>query len=153
MLSLDHKIPPPVVMVVLGVGMWALSRVTPEIAVPRTIRIALALLLTLGGIGVAEAGHVVFRRAKTTVNPLTPDKTSSLVTGGVYRITRNPMYVGGFFVLVAWAVFLANPWTLFGPILFVAYITRFQILPEERVLSSRFGDPYATYTAKVRRWL
>lgn len=151
--ALDHKIPPAVVMTVLGVGMWALSRVTPELPLPRTFRIAAALIVALAGLGFAEAAHGVFRRARTTVNPLKPDKTSSVVTGGVYRITRNPMYVGGGLVMLGWSVYLANPWTLLGPVLYVAYITRFQIVPEERALSSRFGEPYARYKATVRRWL
>jgi protein-S-isoprenylcysteine O-methyltransferase Ste14 len=77
----------------------------------------------------------------------------SLVTGGIYRYTRNPMYVGLVFVLVGWAAFLASLWTLVGPLACALYLQRFQIEPEERVLGERFGAAYADYAASVRRWL
>ena len=82
-----------------------------------------------------------------------PEAASSLVTGGIYRVTRNPMYVGLLFVLVAWAAFLWAPWAMLGPILFVTYMNRFQIRPEERTLMRTFGDDYARYKIAVRRWL
>jgi protein-S-isoprenylcysteine O-methyltransferase Ste14 len=82
-----------------------------------------------------------------------PASASSLVSSGVYRITRNPMYVGVLLVLVAWATFLAAPLALPGPLAFVLYIGRFQIAPEEAVLGKLFGAEYAEYKAKVRRWL
>ena len=77
----------------------------------------------------------------------------TLVTTGIYRFTRNPMYVGLFFVLLAWAVFLSSAWALVGPVAFMQYINRFQIVPEERVLATMFGATYAEYKARVRRWL
>lgn len=94
-----------------------------------------------------------FRRANTTVNPLKPQAASSLVTAGIYRYTRNPMYLGLLFLLVAWAVLLSSPFALLGPVAFVTYISRFQIVPEERVLAALFGAEYAAYQAGVRRWL
>jgi protein-S-isoprenylcysteine O-methyltransferase Ste14 len=84
---------------------------------------------------------------------LKPEATSSLVTSGVYRFTRNPMYVGLALVLLAWAVFLSSAWTMLGPLTFILYMTRFQIMPEEKVLSGMFGAAYSAYQAKVRRWL
>ena len=106
----------------------------------------------LGG-GVSLAGAIGFRRAKTTVNPHRPENTSALVTTGIYRFTRNPMYVGVLLVLVGWAVYLSVPWTFAGPLAFFLYIDRFQIAPEERVLSSMFAEEYADYKATVRRWV
>jgi protein-S-isoprenylcysteine O-methyltransferase Ste14 len=77
----------------------------------------------------------------------------ALVATGVYQVTRNPMYVGLACMLVAWAIFLGAPWPFIGPVLFVLYVNRFQIEPEERILARLFGEPYASYTARVRRWL
>jgi protein-S-isoprenylcysteine O-methyltransferase Ste14 len=94
-----------------------------------------------------------FRRAKTTVNPLKPETSASLVSTGVYSFTRNPMYLGMALVLLAWAAYLASPWALAGPALFALYITRFQIIPEERVLARLFGTSFAEYRKRVRRWL
>ena len=82
-----------------------------------------------------------------------PQAASSLVIVGVYKLTRNPMYLGLSLVLLGWAVFLWSAWALLGPIVFIAYISRFQIAPEERVLATLFGAEYSAYKAKVRRWL
>ena len=87
------------------------------------------------------------------MNPIKPDTASSLVSSGVYRFTRNPMYLGLSVTLLGWAMFLSNPLALLAVPLFVLYINRFQINPEERVLSSLFGAGYAAYKEKVRRWL
>ena len=87
------------------------------------------------------------------MNPIKASAASSLVTGGVYRFTRNPMYLGLSITLMGWAVFLSNPLALLAVPLFVLYMEKFQINPEERVLSSLFGAEYAAYEEKVRRWL
>jgi protein-S-isoprenylcysteine O-methyltransferase Ste14 len=87
------------------------------------------------------------------MNPTKPSATSSLVTNGVFRFTRNPMYLSLLLYLVAWAVYLANWLALLLVPVFMLYITRFQIKPEERALSAQFGPEYASYKARVRRWL
>jgi protein-S-isoprenylcysteine O-methyltransferase Ste14 len=153
MQALELKIPPPAVAVLIAGAMWGISVVTPSLDVPDLIRVVAAVAVALAGGGIALSGVVSFRRARTTVNPMKPETTSSLVTTGIYRITRNPMYVGVLFVLVAWAIFLSAPWTLAGPLAFVLYMNRFQIAPEERVLSAMFGTDYSSYKARVRRWL
>jgi len=98
-------------------------------------------------------GVVSFRRAKTTVNPLRPEASAALVSTGVYSFTRNPMYLGMALVLFAWAAYLSSIWSLVGPVLFALYITRFQIVPEERALERLFGASFAEYKKRVRRWL
>ena len=113
----------------------------------------LIVVLVIAGVSFDLLGLIAFLRMKTTINPLQPGKASALVTGGVYRITRNPMYVGMALLLTAWAVHLAALWPLLGPVFFVLYINRFQIAPEERVLKELFGEEYVAYTARVRRWL
>ncbi len=133
--------------------MWGSSRVAPLLQLPGALRLSAAAGISLVGIGFSAAGVLAFRRARTTVNPTKPESASSLVSSGVYRITRNPMYVGLSCVLVAWAVFLSSAWALLGPVAFVLYIGRFQIGPEERALAKRFGSEYVDYQAKVRRWL
>jgi protein-S-isoprenylcysteine O-methyltransferase Ste14 len=153
MSALELKIPPPAVTLVFAVAAWVVSTFTPTIEVAALYRAPMAVSIALIGGGVTVAGVIAFRRAQTTINPMKPETASSLITGGIYRITRNPMYVGLLLVLVAWSVFLAAPWSLIAPVAFVAYMARFQIIPEERVLSSLFGEAYATYKAKVRRWL
>ena len=133
--------------------MWGMSFVAPLLAAPRSFRIASAATLALIGAAFSLAGVISFRRARTTVNLMKPESASALVCGGVYRLTRNPMYLGMLFVLIAWAVFLFSAWALPGPAIFVFYMDRFQIAPEERVLSAMFGAEYLAYKSRVRRWL
>jgi protein-S-isoprenylcysteine O-methyltransferase Ste14 len=153
MQALELKIPPPVVALLVAAAMWGISLATPSVEVPALVRVVAAIAIALAGVGTVIAGALAFRRAKTTVNPLKPETTSSLVTSGVYRFTRNPMYVGLALVLLSWAVFVSSALALLGPLVFVLYINRFQVVPEERVLSSMFGAAYSAYQAKVRRWL
>ncbi len=105
------------------------------------------------GVACDLLGVLAFRASRTTVNPLKPERASALVTGGIYRVTRNPMYLGMTLLLLAWAIQLSALLPFLGPVVFVAYITRFQIEPEERTLRRVFGDGYTAYARQVRRWL
>jgi protein-S-isoprenylcysteine O-methyltransferase Ste14 len=151
--ALELKIPPPVVLLAIGAAMWGLARVVSAIPMDLGVRIAAGLVVAVLGGFIAIRAAIAFRRAQTIIDPMTPEKTASIVMGDVFRFTRNPMYVGQTLVLVGWALFLAAPWTLVGPVIFVLYVTRFQILPEERVLSEKFGGDFLAYMSKVRRWL
>ena len=152
--SLELKIPPPLVAVVIAGAMYAAAALlAPVWALPPNVRVFVALALAGLGAAFDLAGMLAFRKAKTTINPLTPQRSSAVVTHGVYRLTRNPMYVGLVLILLGLAVYLASPWALLGPLAFGAFITRFQIQPEERALTARFGTAYTDYCARVRRWL
>jgi len=150
---LELRIPPPIVGLVIAAGMWAVGHIPPLVPMPRLVRLAVAVSLLAAGAAVALGGVISFRLARTTVNPLKPETTAALVATGVYSFTRNPMYLGMALLLLAWTVFLASPWSLVGPALFALYITRFQIVPEERVLAGLFGESFAAYRRRVRRWI
>ena len=150
---LELKVPPPAVALLLGAAMWWLAPHSPALEWPQALRAGLALLLVSIGGAFDMAGLWAFRQRRTTVNPLRPANASALVTGGVYRITRNPMYVGMACFLLAWAVWLGALGAFLGPVAFIAYITQFQIKPEERVLAGLFGADFTDYTRRVRRWL
>ena len=154
--TLDLKIPPPLVALLAASAMWGASRFDGSHGWAElwpAFRIGAALLIATLGAGFDVAGIIAFRQAKTTLNPMKPHTSVALVSHGIYRITRNPMYVGLGLILLAWAVYLASGWALLGPLAFAAYITRFQIQPEERVLAARFGNQFNRYQASVRRWL
>lgn len=153
MRALEHKVPPPVVAVLIAAAMWGVSSLPPTLPLVPAIRHAAVAALAIAGVTFDLLGLLAFRRSKTTINPLKPSKASALVTGGIYRITRNPMYLGLALLLTAWAVHLSSLWPFVGPVLLVLYLNRFQIAPEERTLNSLFGEEYATYAARVRRWL
>ena len=154
MTSLELKIPPPLVAAAIASAMYvAASLLPPVLALSPGVRTFAALGLAGAGVCFDMAGLLVFRKAQTTISPLAPQRSSTVVTSGVYRLTRNPMYLGLVLILLGLAVYLASPWVLLGPVAFAAYITRFQIQPEERVLAARFGAAYTDYCARVRRWL
>jgi protein-S-isoprenylcysteine O-methyltransferase Ste14 len=134
MSSLELKIPPPLVALFFALCMWLASSLVAPLELPFVLRVGAALMLAAVGVVVSTSGVVAFRRARTTIDPTNPMATSALVIGGIYRITRNPMYLGLLMGLLGWAAFLANPLALLLVPAFVLYINRFQIEPEERTL-------------------
>lgn len=153
MKALEHRIPPPFVVVMFGGAMWWIARVTPQVILPSGLRLGLLASLVGFGLGVGSAGFRAFALARTTIDPVNLESASALVTTGIFRLTRNPMYVGFTALLASWAIWLQAPWALTGVLAFMAFIWRFQILPEERVMSTKFGSPYDDYRNRVRRWL
>jgi len=152
-MTLEAKVPPPLVALTGALIIWGISRLAPQLAMPSGLRVAMSLAMVVVGVAFSAAGILSFRRAQTTANPTRPEEASSLVSTGIYQLTRNPMYFGLLLVLLAWAVFLSSAWALLGVAGFVLYMSRFQIAPEERALSRLFGSDYASYKARVRRWL
>ena len=133
--------------------MWVASVYTPSLTMAIPWHFVIAAALSVAGVAFALTGLLAFRRANTTFKPTKPEATSTLLTSGVYSISRNPMYVGFSLVLTGWAFFLSHALAFLFLPTFVAYINRFQIVPEERILSASFGSEYATYMRSVRRWL
>lgn len=150
---LELKVPPALVVVIVALIMWLVSGYGPALELSSVYRLAACSLLILLGVSIGVAGIVSFVRAKTTVNPLKPETSSSLVTSGVYRYTRNPMYLGLLFGLLAWAGYLANFYSLLSVLGYILYMNRFQILPEERALALIFKQEFFDYKSKVRCWL
>jgi protein-S-isoprenylcysteine O-methyltransferase Ste14 len=151
--SLEVKVPPPVAALLFGSVMWLASKVVASIGVPFGVRLGAAVVLASVGLSFGSSAMLSFVRTRTTMNPTKPSATSSLVTGGVFRLTRNPMYLSLLLYLLAWAAYLSNWLAALLVPLFVVYITELQIKPEERALSALFGAEYASYKARVRRWL
>ncbi len=140
--ALEHKVPPPLIGALCASLMWLICGMPPLTGRP-------PLLLVM----VEAAGVLSFRRARTTVNPFAPERTVNIVSSGIYRLSRNPMYLGMVCILTGWAVWLWQVQAVLGMVLFVAWITRFQIIPEERVLTQKFGTEYRQYRQRVRRWV
>ena len=151
MLSL--RIPPPVWLLLAGALMWLLDRFLP------VLRLIVAPWSRAGWCVMAVAllpvltAMTQFVRARTTINPHDPNKTSTLVTGGIYSWTRNPMYLGLLTLLIGWAIHLGSLSPFIVPPLFKLLLEAVQILPEERLLRAHFGDDYGRYCRKVDRWL
>lgn len=150
---LETKIPAPVLAAVLGVVMKAYV-VSGGVLVDSSVlrmQLGVGLAQVSGLLVLAALGCMVWSR--TTINPIDPARASRLVTGGVYRFSRNPMYLSLLMLLVAYAVRIESPAVWLAPVFFVVYVTRFQILPEERVLTQKFGGAYLDYRQRTRRWI
>lgn len=152
MKALELKIPPAVVALVVAICMWYLSALINFLAVELPARKALSIMLLFAGGVSGFAGIFAFRHAHTTVDPRLPGNARVLVTSGIYRLTRNPMYLGIVLILVAWLIFLGNLLPIVMLPVFVQYMNRFQIFPEERALKENFGEQYLDYCKNVRRW-
>jgi len=150
---LELKLSPVMTTVVLAAAMWFIADNNAGLRLPAGLRWAALLLLLTAGAVVGLAGVRTFRRAQTTVNPYRPHATSRLVTSGVYRFTRNPMYLGLILALTGWGIYLANVWSLLLGFAFVPFMNQFQIRPEERALERLFGQEFRGYCRRVRRWL
>ncbi len=150
---LELKIP-PVGVALIAVGMmWVTAWAVPSLSVLLKHRAIVAGCVILSGVALGLAGIVSFRRANTSVHPMRLELTSSLVTGGIYRVSRNPMYLGIAVGLLGWGIYLSNIVALAFVVAFIAYMNRFQILPEERNLKRQFGEQFANYKRQVRRWI
>ncbi|WP_211753484.1 methyltransferase family protein [Nitrosomonas aestuarii] len=151
--ALELKIPPVVLVLVASALMWALSVVFPNPNFAFSGATFVAIVMASAGAAIAFFGVLAFRSVGTTVDPRVPNQSTTLVVHGVYRVSRNPMYVGFFLVLCAWGVFLSNVAALVMLPVFVLYMNRFQIGPEERHMSEKFEDAYRRYRGTVRRWV
>ena len=153
MKALELKLPPIAAFGIVAALMWALARLVPGPSFTPAWRIWLALTLLALAAFIGLSGVRAFRQARTTVSPLAPERASSLVAVGIYRHTRNPMYLALTLGLLAWAVHLGSLWALLAVALLPAWLTRFQVLPEERALAARFGAEFDAYCRLVRRWI
>ncbi len=150
---LELRIPPDVIWVVVAVLMWLASRATAGGLGPaEPLRRPLAVIMIVIGTALIVAARGALEKAGTTWHPTEPGKTTTLVDTGVYRFSRNPTYLGMQIVLLSWAVMLASPAAVLVSMLFVVYINRFQIRPEESTLSITLGQEYRDYSRRVRRW-
>lgn len=151
--GLELKIPPAIVVFIAALLMLASRALVAPFSVPVELRVG-APLLFLVAAGIFGVGAITqFGRAKTTASPTKPDTASTLVTTGIYSVTRNPMYTALVFVLLAIACGLANGLSFIIIPAFMLYLARFQILPEERALAQLFGQEYEAYKEQTRRWL
>lgn len=150
--TLELKLPPLLVLALGLILAEALARYWPN-PLPLAFSRELGIALLAAGAGLAIAGVLAFRRAQTTVDPRVPERTACIVDQGIYARTRNPMYVGMALALAGYCVWRGETTALLSLPLFAGYLTRFQIIPEERLLAARFGAPYLDYCRRVRRWL
>lgn len=152
-MSVELRIPPVVVLLLTALAMYLARGAAPSFAFTAPFARPVAWAALALGVGCATAGAAAFQRAGTTLSPTNPGEASALVREGIYRHTRNPMYLGMLLVLTAWGLWLGHWLSLALVSAFVLYMNRFQIGVEERILEEKFGAAYVQYKAEVRRWL
>ena len=151
--ELKLKIPPAVLFLLCVVLMWLTDRwLSFEPLVLLIPDWVYSLFLSIGGLTIL-LGIIEFRRKSTTINPHKPQDTTAFVKSGIYRLTRNPMYLGMVLILCAAVVRLENMLTILFIPIFIWYMNELQIKPEEEVMEQKFGDEFLEYKKKVRRWL
>ena len=151
--GLRLKVPPVVVVLVTAALMWLVSRRLPAFDFVFPARDVLAVSFAVAGAIIVLSGAASFRRARTTFNPMKPESTSYLVLSGIYKVSRNPMYLGFFLILVGFAIFISNALAFLFLPAFIFYMNRFQIEPEEKALACKFRQEFDVYKSQVRRWL
>ena len=148
---METKIPPPIVTLIFGFATYLSRKIFPEIEIQYASFFGMFLLLL--GFFILISAVKLFRNDKTTVNPLSPEQATKLVTNGIFKISRNPMYLGMAVILASVAVFF----NIIGGIIFMAlfclYITKFQIIPEEKAMKELFAQDFEQYMQATRRWI
>ena len=148
---METKIPPPIVTLVFGLSIYFSRGIFQVVEIKYSFYFGI-LLLILGFIILISAVRL-FRKDETTVNPLSPEQATKLVTDGIFKYSRNPMYLGMALVLGSIAIFFNLIGGIILVALFCAYITKFQILPEERAMRDLFSDDFDKYSKVTRRWI
>ncbi len=151
--SLELKIPPVAQVIIIAIVMYGVSKLMPSLQFSFNGSTWLAVVLAVLGVCFGIMAIAQFREAQTTPNPQALEKVSSLVTSGIYQYSRNPMYFGLVLLLLGWALYLSNFLPFILVAVFMLYMTRFQIQPEERMMARKFGKDYQAYLKRVRRWI
>ncbi len=147
------KVPPVFQAVLAGFVAWAISRFSPLVEFSGVVAGVASATVGIAGVTCLLSAVRLFQRKQTTVNPLEPSKAERLVVDGLYRVTRNPMYVGMALLLVGWCLHLGTLSAFISVPVFVFAMNELQIKPEERALTDKFGEQYQAYCGQVRRWV
>lgn len=150
---LELKIPPAALLLIAISGMGSAQLYLPNLGLPNRFALSLAIVNLTIGLTIIILAVWHFRRQRTTVNPHFPENSSLLITSGILQRTRNPMYLGFVFIIIAAGLAVQSFLFPIVAIGFILYITRFQIIPEERALLKLFPQEFAQYTKSTPRWI
>ena len=148
---MNNKIPPPIVTLTSGLAIYFSRNLLPNYH--GIILDVFSVLLLICGIIIIRTAVLSFNKHQTTINPLNLTKTSTLVNTGIFKYTRNPMYLGMVFILLSIALKFNIYGGLIVILLFFFFITKFQIIPEEKAMEKPFGKKFKNYKKTTKRWL
>jgi len=144
---------PVILVIIFMASMSILDVVMPGFRVEFQYSYILSPAIFAFGLLVILLGGRLFRKAKTTVNPMTPEQATELVTSGIYSVSRNPMYIGILALLIAYTIFIGNIVNFLLLPLYIGLVNKLYIIPEEKALEKLFKNKYIEYTRRVRRWI
>ncbi len=150
---LKLKIPPAVITLFFASVMWIMDDYIHFNEADFRGPFWLAVIFFAAGGIIGLVGLIQFYRQSTSINPHQPDNASSLIDSGIYRFSRNPMYVALLLILISYGIYLGDILAILILPLFVLYMNYFQIIPEEKALQQKFGKEFEKYQSKVRRWI
>ena len=150
-MHIKTKIPPPLVALTFGFLINYTKSIFPKIEIKWGD--VFGSIIIIFGIIIILSAIVLFKKYKTTITPLKPSKATKLIVSGVYKFSRNPMYLGLLMIVISTSIFYLNIFSIVTPVLFVSWINRFQIGREEIFLTEKFGKEYILYKTKTRRWI
>lgn len=153
MKKFELLIPPPIISVIVMIIQYAMYKLFPICSFYWVGNNIVSTVLILIGLSLAVTGIITFKKHSTTTKPTQPELSSKIVSSGVYKISRNPMYLGILFGLLGIGFYFGNIISILTPLLFFIYITQFQIKPEERILKKKFVEDYRKYISSTRRWI
>lgn len=153
MKKLEAKIPPAMLFILAAISIWIISKYTAGFEIKNITKNSIVTLITITGLIFGFSGIISFKKSNTSVDPTNPESADTLVSSGIYRVSRNPMYLSLVFLLIAMVLYLESLWSIIVVCLFVVYMNRFQIIPEERAMIKLFGNEYVDYMQRVRKWI
>lgn len=153
MKRLELLIPPPIVAVIIMIIQYGTYKLFPTCSFYWTGNRLVCTVLIIIGLSLGMVGIITFKKHFTTTNPSKPELSSLIGSSGIYKISRNPMYLGILFGLLGIGFYFENIISILASLLFLIYITQFQIKPEERILEKKFSENYQKYKHSTRRWI
>jgi len=149
--NISPLVHPPIVALMFIVIAYFLGRFVPlPLVVPGILR-SIGLVLTFVGFLLGIGAFMEFRKARTTLDPHGSSK--QVVTSGIYRFTRNPIYLGFLLMVIGLPLNSGLYWGIVMAPFYVFIMNGLIIQHEEAYLERKFGETYTSYTSRVRRWL
>ena len=151
MIDIKTKFPPPLVALTFGFLINYTKNIFPKIEIKNEI--IFGSLMIISGLIIILSAIILFKKYQPTITPLNPSNATKLITDGIYKFSRNPMYLGLLLVLLGISIILNLTGGFFLIPLFILYLNLFQIIPEENAMVDLFKDEFLEYKKKVRRWI
>ena len=150
-MNIKTKFPPPLVALTFGFLIYCTKNIFPKIEIKNEI--IFGSFMIISGLIIILSAIILFKKYQTTISPLNPSNATKLITNGIYKFSRNPMYLGLLLVLLGISITLNLTGGFFFILLFILYMNLFQIIPEENAMVDLFKDQFIDYKKNVRRWI